>query len=185
MDAVNIKLIEKLNKYKIQEYDELKPHTKKMLNEIENYMEQSFSERLHAIDVLKNKKININKIVANTTVSKGTIYNNADTIKKYIDESIAEYDRIEKIEFPQKDEEVLKANNELKELIDKLTLELIDMNNLKLVNEKLLIENERIREENYLLIDEREEFSKEIREYKKQIRSLIKNGNNVISINKK
>jgi hypothetical protein len=138
MDSIETYVINKFNSLNIGKYEDLRPYMKKQIIEIEEYIADSSTKRQNAISLYRENNVTIKSISDNTSVSKATIYNNPDILKKYIDERIKECESVES-KFYDKDKINKLENNysNLQELYDNIMVQVIDMNNLKIENENL------------------------------------------------
>ena len=156
-------------------YDLLKPKQQEQFLEIEHYINTHIKNRLKCLDELKESNLNIKKISDNTSVSKATIYNNKDTLKKYIDTKLLDMELGE-----EKYTSLLKSSTyndlydkyiELEKLLEGMTIDLISMNNLKIEMKMLKDDNDELRNKIEVLYIERKKLLNEIEDLKKSIPS--------------
>jgi hypothetical protein len=96
-----------INKYNINNgnYEQLRPNLKKQLSKIEKYIQHCIKTQQDLASRIKDSKLHIAKMSSGIGLSRGTIYNNRDTLKKYIE------GRIKEVES----EDILSVNKMLKQ----------------------------------------------------------------------
>nr|WP_302419165.1 hypothetical protein [uncultured Romboutsia sp.] len=171
-------------------YDLLNNKQKKQFLELENYINHCSSIRLESLKNLKDINLNIKKISDNTSISKATIYNNKNTLKKYIDKRLSDINLDEENYLNtilySKYNFLKNKYDEANELIGRLTKQLIDINNLKVELKMLEEENSDLSQKIDILTNDKINLQNEIDSLKKILYSL--NNKNIINfedINKK
>ncbi|MGN7298091.1 hypothetical protein [Ferdinandcohnia sp. SAFN-114] len=144
----------KLKEYSIGTYDDLKPSLKSNLVRIEGYFQECL-DKFRKIELELNEiELNTRGICIGAHISKSTVYNNPDTLLKYIDKRKVELEcnieLINRNRIKALEEEVEKQ----KDIIDKLIID-----NIEFMNQKLLIEN--LQKENKRLLNYKEVHSRE------------------------
>lgn len=181
MDTIESIVRDRLKHYEIGNFDDLRPLVKKQFLEIEEYISNAFKTRRDAIKTFKDNNVSIFDMSNKTSVSKATIYNNSNTLKKYIEERIKELELLEK-GFYDKDkiETYEKTIQEQKMLIDKTSTQFVELNNLKIlveeVNEELKMKEKNIQD----LYQTNISLQKELQNIRKELSK-----NNVIKLNQK
>lgn len=167
MEAEIEKLInEYIDKYNIHlKYTELKPVIQKQLKQIEIFFQRFSNEQRELLERLKNIKLNLAIVCNNTNISRSSVYNSPDILKKYILDRISEIedeDILSKahVQKREADYELLKSylekvkihliENEILEMkiseMEKEISFLIDMNNKNTLEiSKLRKENEKLK----------------------------------------
>lgn len=170
MDNIETTIKANLSKYNIGIFDDFKPLLKKQLLEIEEYIQRTYQTRLEAIKTYKDYSVSIFSISKNTSVSKATIYNNPNTLKKYIEIRIKDFELQEK-GFYDKDK-VIRLEETITEqqlLLDNTATQFIEMNNLKITLNELGKEIERKDKTIEYLTQTNIQLEKELQKLRKEI----------------
>lgn len=138
---------ERLKKLNLPELNCLDKKEKERLCEIEEYVSKTKYSRSKLIKELNDLKLTKTKIAESVGVARKTIYNN-DIINQYIDELIRE----ERVDYEFRNEKYKEKYEELKMFYDRIVVNQVENNLMKIKNEELqkrlnelYQENERIR----------------------------------------
>lgn len=146
-----------LQKYNIKNFDLLKSQEQKHLISIEKYL-QNCNELLN--DAKKNIKqieLSMRGVCRGANISKTTVYNSSDILRKYVDNRLTELEY--NIDIVSKDRlsNLQNENEKLSDLNDKLIIDNIELMNIKIQNEELnRIQCSLIREKEVLLYEKQE-----------------------------
>lgn len=157
-----------LEKYEICSLDTFKEQTINQLLNIELYFKKCgeiYDEVTQKLDYIN---LTTRGICKNSKISKSTIYNNPDTLKKYIECRIS--DMKYKIIIPKEEVERLeKENLDLKDILDKTLINKIKYMNLKNENMQLKKQLSEMHEVLDLYKQERKEHINKINKLEKRI----------------
>ncbi|MEE3892818.1 hypothetical protein [Priestia megaterium] len=71
-------------------YESLRPQVQDQLYKIECYIQSYMQNQIELLSKIKASKLNLAGVVSASGLQRSTVYNNADTLKKYIEERINE-----------------------------------------------------------------------------------------------
>ncbi|MBE2975807.1 hypothetical protein [Priestia megaterium] len=135
-DVLNELIRNYIQKYNINggEYESLRPKVQEQLVQIESYMQCFIQGQTELALKIKRSKLNLASVAAKSGLQRSTVYNNADTLKKYIEERINEVEHedilsVQKKAKQKEDIEFLRSYLEKLEL--KLVLEEISEHKIK------------------------------------------------------
>ncbi|MDK0838953.1 hypothetical protein ACSW8S_17470 (plasmid) [Clostridium perfringens] len=154
-----------LKKYEIGNIDTIKEQTKNHLLNIESYFQKCESNYNEILEKQKSINLSTRGICENSGVSKSTIYNNADILKKYIDSRLLDIECNIEIVSKIQLESIKRENCELKNIIDNILINKIQFMNFK--------------NENIKLKKQLESLGKKLDSYKEDRRQLINRINKI------
>ncbi|MCP1450336.1 hypothetical protein [Priestia megaterium] len=102
-------------------YESLRPKVQDQLYKIEYYIQSYIQEQIELVSKIKASKLSLAGVITASELQRSTVYNNADTLKKYIEERINDIESqdilsIRKITKQKEDIEFLKQYLENLEL---------------------------------------------------------------------
>nr|WP_304214041.1 helix-turn-helix domain-containing protein [Fredinandcohnia onubensis] len=174
-----------MDKYGINDGDfgSLKQVTQSHLLKIENYLQEHILNLKSLAKAIKESNLSLQKVAESIGISRTTIYNNADTIKAYIENRIVEIDEENFLSLNKFSEQQL-AMQEIKTYLDKVQNNILDIEILEAKVDELQQEvkdlyetQESYIESNHSLNIEKEQLLAELR----KVKQTSKN-NNIVSI---
>lgn len=115
----------------VKKYMDLKPALQKQLIQIEQFFQVFLKEQKELLERLKNNKLNLAIVSNKTNISRSSVYNSPDILKKYIIDRITEIedeDLLSKLQTQKRD-----ADYELlKNYLDNVRVHLIENNILEM-----------------------------------------------------
>lgn len=177
------RIIEQIKTYLIDfdivEYDYLKDATQQQLIAIEKYFNDCEQSIQKAMEVIKNTNLTLRGISKGSGVGKSTIYNNPNTLKAYIEKriNIIETSNILSQHNTSKYEA---QNNEIKELLDKMVIDIVKYNNIEVENEILHKQVDEFRNRIDVMHEERIILINQMSQMEMELKALRKKGNNIV-----
>ncbi|MDY8161899.1 hypothetical protein [Bacillus thuringiensis] len=169
-----------LKQFNLGDLSFYKESTQEQFFTIERYFLETEERINKTLKEIKSVNFNIRGICRAINISKSTVYNNPNTLRLYIEKRI---DDIEKQDLLSKNKQrkTQERMSELENFIDKVIIDQIEFNNLKVHNEHLQAEVHRLAEKNKLLGLERAELVKKINDMELELRRLRNKKGTVIS----
>jgi hypothetical protein len=156
---------ERLARYDLGRWDELKPNVRKLLVAIEAIVSCASANRNQCLEVYKQNKVNTKNVAETLDISRTTLYNNK-TALAYIEKVVEELD-LEGDTFSTEDK-VREQLAELKAVLDKTLIDRIERDNAILQAKKMEEENQSLINDNAELNQERIFLLKRVSELEKR-----------------
>ncbi|HFO1035176.1 TPA: hypothetical protein ACHIRZ_004465 [Bacillus paranthracis] len=153
------------------EFESLRPKIQEQLLQVEAYFQDFIQEQKVMAIRIKNNKLNLVKVVRESGLQRSTVYNNADTLKKYIEERIYDVEK-EDILSIQKNVRQEEDMFFLRSYLEKLQLQIVEdeVNEIKI--EELEYEYSKLNDVNIDLLRQIFELKQENQELQQQLRKI-------------
>ncbi|GEM_PF-5834703 len=146
-----------LQKYNIQDFHILKSQEQKQLILIEKYLQKCNELLDDAKKNIKKIELSMRGVCRGANLSKSTVYNSSNILRKYVDNRLTELEYNIDIVSKDKLSNLQNENKKLSDLNDKLIIDNIELMNIKIQNEELnRIQGSLIREKEALLYEKQE-----------------------------
>jgi uncharacterized ubiquitin-like protein YukD len=174
-ENIEYKLKENLQRFSIEGYDQVKPSVKEQLLNIEKYLIDCEEKISSTVEILNSINLTVRGIANESGVSKSTIYNSPDFLKKYIEERVNEISKKD-LFSKEKVQHLQNQVGELQNLLDKMTIDIIKFENLSISKEKLEKEVARLTNKAELNNEERNQFISQINAMEVELRKYRNQG---------
>ncbi len=171
----NIKSL--LEQYKIIPFEDMKPQLQEHLICIEKYFQYCLEIYYKIIDESESIDLSTRGVSKGSGVSKSTIYNHEETIKKYVEQRIKDIECNIEIIPQGKYSRLVDENKKMKSMIDKMVVDEIGHINLKIELERISNERERLLAQVKAIAKEKTDLIKTNNELRTKV---IKSKNNVL-----
>lgn|GEM_PF-3480477 len=136
-----------LKQYNINpSFSQLSDIVQNQLIEIENFFQNYINEQIILAQLLNNQKINLAKVCISTTISRSSVYNNPNVLKKYINERINDIEEKDTLGI-NKTKKITRDYELLRKYIEHLKIQIIENDIFELKIEEL---EKEIKDLNYI-----------------------------------
>jgi hypothetical protein len=168
-----------LKEYGIEDFDSLKPQTQKQLIMIETYLQQCIEKFQVIRQNLNELDLSVRGICKGSDIGKSTVYNNPDTLKRYIEKRLSEINcnikLVSKLEYDALSTKV----EELESFLNKTLVDMVEFENMRNRVEELEKTITRLEEKRKIIEEEKNGYVIKNNELLKELKKLR---NNVITL---